>query len=178
MGAGKTAIGRRVAQRLHLPFVDADHEIEAAAGLTIDEFFERFGEAEFRQGERRVIARLITEGTTQVLATGGGAFIDPLTRALIRTHAISLWLRADLDVLVARTARRTNRPLLKQGDPRDILARLKTVRDPIYAEADIVVDSEDVPPEETVERVMAALHGHLGYRLNDSGQEPAAGIPP
>src|SRR5512146_1029949 len=123
MGAGKSSIARRRAQSLALPFTDADTESESAAGVSIEEIFARDGEAVFRNGERRVIARLL-DSPIQVLATGGGAFMDPETRALIRQRAISIWLKADLDVLMARVARRNNRPLLKEGDPRAVLARL------------------------------------------------------
>lgn len=160
MGAGKTSIGRRLAAQLDMPFVDADAEIEAAAGCTIEEIFERHGEAAFRDGERRVIARLL-DGPPQVIATGGGAYMDPETRVLIAGRAISLWLRADLDTLVARTARRSNRPLLKNGDPRDTLDRLMRQRYPVYAEADIVVDSQDCPPDETTQAVLDALSAWL-----------------
>ncbi|EWY42733.1 shikimate kinase [Skermanella stibiiresistens SB22] len=165
MGAGKTSIGRRLAARLNLPFRDADNEIETAAGRTIEEIFERFGEAEFRAGERRVIGRLLQDNPPHILATGGGAYMDPETRALIRDHGISLWLRAELDVLLARTSRRNNRPLLKQGNPREILSRLIDLRHPVYAEADITVDSIDAPPEETVERVLRALETHPGVQV-------------
>lgn len=161
MGAGKSSIGRRLAARLGLAFRDADAEVEAAAGCTIEEIFARFGEAAFRDGERRVIRRLLGE-TPHVLATGGGAFMDPETRGLIRDQGISVWLRADLDVLVARTARRSNRPLLKQGDPREVLARLIAVRHPIYAEADIVIDTDESPQEVMVDRVLDALRRHVG----------------
>ncbi|UEM02982.1 shikimate kinase [Skermanella rosea] len=169
MGAGKTSIGRRLAARLHLPFRDADNEIETAAGRTIEEIFEQFGEAEFRAGERRVIGRLLQDNPPHILATGGGAYMDPETRALIRSHGISVWLRAELDVLLARTSRRSNRPLLKQGNPREILGRLIDVRYPVYAEADITVDSIDAPPEETVERVLKALGAYPGVTLADGG---------
>ncbi len=163
MGAGKTAIGHRLAARLALPFVDADNEVEAAAGCTINEIFERHGEAAFRDGERRVITRLL-DGPRRVLAIGGGAFIDADTRALIGREAISVWLRAELEVLVRRTARRDSRPLLKRGNPRQILGRLIEERYPIYAQADIVVDSVDGPPEDTVDNVLAALERRLSGR--------------
>jgi shikimate kinase len=156
MGAGKSAIGRRLAQRLGLPFVDADTEIERAAGCSIAEIFERHGEASFRDGERRVIARLL-EGPIGVLATGGGAFMDPETRARIRSRAITVWLKADLDTLVERVSRRGQRPLLRNGDPREILARLLETRGPIYAEADIMVETGNSPASTTVERVVEAL---------------------
>jgi shikimate kinase len=160
MGAGKSSIGRRLAQALALPFVDADNEIETAAGATIEEIFARDGEAIFRNGERRVIARLL-DGPTHVLATGGGAFMDPATRDLIRTRAISIWLRGDLELLLARVSRRNNRPLLKAGDPRAVLAKLMEERHPVYAEADIVVDTIDGPPEATLEKVLEALKHYL-----------------
>ena len=160
MGAGKSCMGRNLAKVLGLTFVDADAEIEKAAGCSIEDIFELHGEAAFRDGERRVLARLL-DGPVCVLGTGGGAFIDPDTRACIRQEAISVWLRADLDLLLERTARRNNRPLLKTGDPRAILGRLMEERHPIYAEADITVDSADGPPEVTLERVVAALQDYL-----------------
>jgi len=156
MGAGKTKIGRRLAFRLGLPFFDSDQEIEAAAGETIEEIFTNRGERVFREGERRVIARLLAQ-PVHVLATGGGAFMDPATRAVIARCGISLWLRADLDVLVSRVSRRSNRPLLKQGDPKAILAGLIERRHPVYAEADVIVDSSAGSPEATVTRAIAAL---------------------
>jgi shikimate kinase len=155
MGAGKTKIGRRLALRLGLPFYDSDNEIEIAAGETIEEIFRNRGEAVFRDGERRVIARLLAQ-PTHVLATGGGAFMDPATRALIARRGVSVWLRADLDVLLARVSRRSNRPLLKE-DPRGALSLLMERRYPVYGEADIVVDSGEGPPEQTVTRTIAAL---------------------
>jgi len=160
MGAGKSAIGKRLALKLSLPFVDADDEIERAAGCTISEFFERFGETEFRNGERRVIQRLL-EGPPHVLSTGGGAYMDSETRALMRANAITIWLRADLEVLYDRVRKRTHRPLLRQGDPRDILARLISQRYPVYAEADIVVESTAQPADMTTDQVYAALRRFL-----------------
>jgi shikimate kinase len=156
MGAGKTKIGRRLAARLNLPFFDSDEEIETAAGETIEEIFANRGEAAFRDGERRVIARLLT-GPVHVLATGGGAFMDPATRRVIAARGVSVWLRADLDVLFARVSRRTNRPLLKTPDPRAVLAELIERRYPIYAEADVTVDSGEGPPDATASRAIAAL---------------------
>jgi len=156
MGAGKSKIGRRLAVRLGLPFFDSDPEIEAAAGETIEEIFTNRGEQVFRDGERRVIARLLAQ-PVHVLATGGGAFMDPATRAVIARRGISLWLRADLDILVTRVSRRSNRPLLKKGNARAILAELIERRYPIYAEADVVVDSGEGSPEATVNRAIAAL---------------------
>ena len=169
MGAGKSAIGRRLAQRLGLPFVDADDEIEHAAGCTIGEFFEKYGEAEFRAGERRVIARLLDE-PPRVLSTGGGAYMDAETRALMRVKAVTVWLRADLDVLYDRVRRRGHRPLLRQGDPKEILGRLMTQRYPVYAEADIVVDSTAQPADRTTEQVIEALQAHL--RAQPTGTTP------
>ena len=163
MGAGKSCIGKRLAQRLGLPFTDADQAIEEAAGCSITEIFERHGEAYFRDGERRVIARLL-DGPPQVLATGGGAFMDPRTRALIHERAVSIWLRADLDLLMRRVSRRNDRPLLQVAEPRQRLAELMAERDPVYAEADVTVDSTDGPPDATLERVVQALDAHLAAR--------------
>jgi shikimate kinase len=167
MGAGKSSIGRRLAQRLKVPFVDADAEIETAAGATVEEIFERHGETAFREGERRVIARLL-EGPVHVLATGGGAFMDPATRALMHERAITVWLRADVELLLARVTRRNNRPLLKAGDPRAVLERLVAERYPVYAEADIVVDTLEGPPEATLDGVVAALASWLGIAAEAS----------
>jgi shikimate kinase len=160
MGAGKSAIGRRLAQKLHLPFIDADQEIERAAGCSIEEFFAKHGEAAFREGERRVMSRLLDQ-PAHVLATGGGAFIDEATRSLVRQRAISVWLRAELPLLLERVQRRSNRPLLKQGDPRQVLEQLMQKRYPIYAEADITVDSRDNPAEQTTQDVIDALQRFL-----------------
>ncbi len=158
MGAGKTSIGRRLAARLGLPFRDADVEIELAAGCTIPELFSRYGERDFRDGERRVIRRLLS-GDPLVLATGGGAFMDPDTRAAVRRDAVSLWLRCRLPTLLRRVAGRNNRPLLLGGDPAEILAGLMQTRHPVYAEADLVVDCGDEPPDHTTMKVLTALHG-------------------
>lgn len=160
MGAGKSAIGKRLALRLGLPFVDADDEIERAAGCTIAEFFQKYGEQEFRAGERRVITRILYD-PPRVLSTGGGAYMDPETRAVMREKAVTVWLRAELDVLFDRVKRRTNRPLLRQGDPREILERLMQQRYPIYAEADIVVDSTAQPADRTTEQVIEALRTYF-----------------
>lgn len=167
MGAGKSAVGRRVAARLDVPFIDADAEIEDAAGCTIQEIFDRHGEAAFRDGERRVIERLLTSRPVHVLATGGGAFMDAETRALIRRSAISVWLRADLEVLFKRVSRRSHRPLLKTPDPKGTLAGLMEARYPVYAEADIVVDSEDGPIEAAVDRVIGAVAEYLARGERD-----------
>lgn len=170
MGAGKSCIGRLLAQRLGLDFIDADEEIEQAAQCSIDEIFERHGEAAFRDGERRVIARIL-DGPVHVLAAGGGAMMDKQTRAKIRGQAISVWLRADLDLLVQRVSRRHNRPLLKNGEPRDILERLMKTRHPIYAKADVVVDSDAKPPKVIVDRVIKALAEVLDTANKGKGQD-------
>jgi shikimate kinase/3-dehydroquinate synthase len=156
MGAGKTSIGRRLAARLGLPFRDADAEIELAAGSSVTELFTRFGEKEFRDGERRVIRRLLA-AEPLVLATGGGAYMDPETRAAIRREAVSVWLRVPIPTLTRRVAGRTHRPLLSTGAPDEVLARLLKVRAPIYAEADVIVDCTDEPPDVTTARVLSAL---------------------
>ncbi|KUO58708.1 MAG: shikimate kinase [Alphaproteobacteria bacterium BRH_c36] len=157
MGCGKSAIGRRLASALELPFVDADEEIEKAAGKSIGEIFEDHGEVEFRDGERKVIARLLNNGP-QVLATGGGAYMDPETRARVAEKGISVWLKADLPVLLRRVARRDNRPLLKTGNPSEVMSRLMRERYPTYAEADIVAESREVPHEQIVSEIVEKLH--------------------
>lgn len=160
MGSGKSSVGRRLAARLGLDFTDADTEIETAAGCSIPDIFASHGEAAFREGERRVIARLLdTPGL--VLAAGGGAYMDETTRARVGEKAISVWLRADLEVLLERVSRRGNRPLLKRGDPREILSKLIEERYPVYADADTVVDGANVPPEVMVDRVVAALREYV-----------------
>jgi len=157
MGAGKTSIGRRIAARLGMPFRDADAEIELAAGCSIPELFRRYGEQDFRGGERRVIRRLLANDPL-VLATGGGAYMDPETRAAVRAEGVSVWLRCKLSTLVRRVANRNTRPLLQNGDPAEILGRLMEQRHPVYAEADIVVDCGEEPPEYTTTKVLQALH--------------------
>lgn len=156
MGCGKSAIGRRLANCLKLKFVDADDEIEKAAGKSISEIFEEHGETEFRNGERKVIARLLNGGP-QVLATGGGAFMDPETRERVREKGISIWLKADLDVLMRRVSRRDHRPLLKTGNPQAIMSRLMKERYPIYGQAEIVAESREVPHDQIVSEIIAQL---------------------
>ena len=161
MGVGKSSVGRRLAVRLSIPFVDADSEIETAAKMTIPEIFARHGEPYFRSGEARVIARLL-EGGPQVLATGGGAFMNADTRALIRQKGVSVWLHADLDVLLRRTSkRRSDRPLLQTENPDETLRALLAEREPTYALADLTVQSREVPHEAIVADVMTALAAYL-----------------
>ena len=160
MGAGKTAIGRKVAGALSLPFVDSDQEIERAARMTVPELFERYGEPEFRALEQRVIQRVL-EGGSQVLSTGGGAFMNPQTRALIAQSGVSVWLRADLDVLFARVVKKQNRPLLKTDDPRGTLERLMDLRYPVYAEAHVTVHTRDEKKDVIVGEVLESLAAYL-----------------
>jgi shikimate kinase/3-dehydroquinate synthase len=179
MGSGKSSIGRRLALRLGLPFRDGDTEIEHAAGCSVSELFARFGEPEFREGERRVIRRLLA-GPPIVLATGGGAFMDPDTRAAIRAHGVSIWLRCPLPTLLRRTSGRTHRPLLNSGDPERILAGLMAQRHPVYAEADILVPCGDDSPEATTTKVLGALHNfvpttRVPVRLASGGYEVLVG---
>jgi shikimate kinase len=157
MGAGKSSIGRRLASRLGIPFIDADAEIESAAGMTIPEIFEKHGEPYFRAGEARVIARLLDNGP-QVLATGGGSVMDPQTRALIGQKGISIWLKADIDVLLKRTKRRNDRPLVEK------IKDLLPVREPIYAQADIIIQSRDEPHDTIIDEIMGELLKRLGLR--------------
>ena len=158
MGVGKSTVGKRLANRLGVAFIDADAEIEKAAGLTIPEIFEKYGEPHFRDGERRVIARLLREKPAHVLAAGGGAFNDPETRARIAERAISVWLTADLDVLAGRVARRNNRPLLAgEGEVMEKLKALTAARNPVYALADMTIDTSESNPEDSVARVIQAL---------------------
>lgn len=156
MGVGKSTVGRKLAESLAAPFVDSDEEIEKAAGLTVQEIFARHGEPEFRRGERRVIERLLG-GPPIVLATGGGAYMDADTRALLKEKATTIWLRADPDMIWKRVNRRDTRPLLKQDNPKQVLADLLAVRSPIYAEADIVIDSGDGPATDAVKAIREAM---------------------
>ena len=170
MGVGKSCIGRALARLYDLPFSDADAEIESAAGCSIEDIFGLYGEEEFRDGERRVIARLL-EQPARVLAAGGGAFMDPRTRDRIRERALSVWLRADIEILLRRVGRRGNRPLLKADAPRAVLERLIAERYPVYAEADITVETTREAPAETVARVDEAIRAHLAERAGwDAGR--------
>lgn len=160
MGAGKTAIGRKVAQALDLPFIDSDTEIETVSTMSIPELFERYGEPEFRSLENRVVTRLL-EGGRRVLSTGGGAFMNAATRDAIRARGVSVWLKADLDLLMERVSKKKNRPLLKNPDPRGVMARLIAERYPVYAEADITVETRDDRREVIAAEVIAAISAHL-----------------
>lgn len=187
MGVGKSSVGRKLAAALGWPFVDADDAIEAAAQMTIPEIFATFGEAAFRDGERRVIARLLADETQapaaarhaaghartlKVIATGGGAFVNPDTRALILSRAHAIWLDAELETLVERTARNRHRPLLATGDPREILARLRAERAQHYAQAPIHILSGNAPQTRTTARVMAAIHDHLDRTTDRTAAPP------
>jgi len=160
MGAGKSTIGRRLSARLGMPFLDADAEIEAAAGMSIPDIFESRGEPDFRDGEARVIARLLDSGPA-VLATGGGAFMRNETRDRIRDKAVSIWLKADADIIMRRVKRRSDRPLLQTADPEVTLGRLISEREPVYRQADLTIWSRDVPHEKIVDECIEALHGRL-----------------
>ncbi len=165
MGAGKTSVGRRLAEKLEIPFVDADHEIETAAGKSIAEIFSDHGEEYFREGERRVIARLLENGT-QVLATGGGAFMNSETRERIKQHGISVWLKADLELLLKRVSKRNDRPLLRNDDPAAVMKKLIDTRYPVYAEANITVESRDVQHGQMVNDVIKALADWSGREVS------------
>ena len=177
MGAGKSSIGRRLALRLGIPFVDADVEIEKAAGMTINDIFAVRGEAEFRAGEARVILRLLESGP-QVLATGGGAFTNPDTRTAIGAKGISIWLKADFDVLMKRIKRRHDRPLLKTADPGATLRKLMEERDPVYALADLTVQSREVMHEKIVDEIVSALAGRMGAACASPGARADGGHEP
>ncbi len=156
MGVGKTSVGRKLAQVLHLPFVDADEEIVSAAQMSIAEMFERYGEAYFRDGERRVIARLV-DGDRKVIGTGGGAFVNAETRAMILARTVAVWLDSEVETLLERVGRKDSRPLLRNGDPREILTRLRTERAPFYAEAPIHVMSGPGPQHRTIGKVLKGI---------------------
>jgi shikimate kinase len=160
MGAGKTSMGRRLAQVLHLPFVDADAEIEKAANQTIPEIFAAYGEPHFREGERRVVARLLATGP-RVVATGGGAFMSPETRQACADHGVTIWLKADLHVLMERVRKKSNRPLLQQPDPEGVMRRLLDEREPVYALADLTVISRDGPHAALIADILAAIEGYF-----------------
>lgn len=170
MGAGKSTIGRRLAQKLGVPFKDADAEIELAAGKTISEIFAEHGEPYFRDGEKRVIRRLLDD-PPHVLATGGGAYMAPETRALIKDKGISIWLRADLGLLMRRVHKRANRPLLAEGDAEATMRRLMDERYPVYAQADIVVDTADGPHEDTIQTILEALK-RTDWGLKEQRSQP------
>jgi shikimate kinase len=161
MGAGKTTVGRRLATRLGRHFVDSDEEVEKAAGMTIEDIFAAHGEADFRAGEVRVIARLLKDRDL-VLGTGGGAFMNPETRALVKSSGVSVWIKAEFELLFQRVQRRSNRPLLKTPNPRQTLQELIDKRYPVYAEADVTVVSEDVPQDQVASAVIDALLIHVG----------------
>jgi shikimate kinase len=161
MGVGKSTVGRLLAKKLETAFIDSDDAIIEAAGMEIAEIFDRFGEDYFRDGERRVIARLI-EGKPKVIATGGGAFLNAETRALIKDRCLSVWIDAQIDILVARVSRKNTRPLLKGKNPKDVLTQLAETRNPIYALADIKVRSDDAPHGQTVEQILEALKSCTG----------------
>ena len=164
MGVGKSTVGRRLARRLGLPFVDSDAAIEDAAGLSPAEVFERYGEQDFRDGERRLVARLVNEGQVSVIATGGGAFIDPRTRELLNEHAITVWLDAPVDILTERTSRRDTRVQLRNGDPQATLERLANERRQAYEQAHLHIKSGSGAHREVVDAIVRALDRHLGTR--------------
>lgn len=170
MGAGKTAIGRKLATMLSLPFVDSDHEIESVSRMTIPDLFERYGETEFRALEQRVILRVLENGP-QILSTGGGAFMNIQTREAIASHGVSVWLKAELDLLMDRVSKKQNRPLLKNPDPRAVLERLMGERYPVYATADLTVPTRDERKEVIAAEVLEALCGHFGVAATTATPE-------
>ena len=173
MGAGKTAIGRKLAQALGLPFADSDHEIETVSRMSIPELFERYGEPEFRALEQRVIERLLREGP-RVVSTGGGAFMNAETRAAIAEFGVSIWLKADLDLLMERVSKKQNRPLLKNADPRRVMQKLIEERYPVYALADVTVETRDARREIITEEALQALSAHLGSSEASGLQETSS----
>lgn len=175
MGAGKSTVGRRLAKRLGLPFVDSDDAIEDAAGYSAGELFERYGDADFRDGERRLVARLVDEGAIRVIATGGGAYVNPVTRKLLNERAITVWLDAPVDILVERTGRRNTRPLLRQGSRANTLQRLAEERGPAYSEAHIRVKSGEGAHRDVVESIIQALED---YVARGDGPGPSSGSGP
>lgn len=172
MGAGKTAIGRKVSQMLALPFIDSDHEIETVSRMTIPELFDAYGETEFRALEQRVIERLL-KGGPQVLSTGGGAYMNADTRGNVHEHGIAIWLKAELDLLMQRVAKRPNRPLLRTPDPRALMQKLMDERYPVYAEADICIITRDEKREIIAEEAIEALYAVLGTEKAKSGEKSA-----
>ncbi len=173
MGVGKSSIGRRLAARLGIPFMDADAEIEKAAGMSISDIFARHGEADFRSGEARVIVRLLESGP-QVLATGGGAFMNPATRAAIQAKGVSIWLSAEFDVLMRRIGKRKKqRPMLQTADPAATLRQLLAAREPIYAQADLTVQSREVPHEAVVTEIVRAVAAFLNVSASPQGKDGA-----
>ena len=173
MGAGKTAIGRKLAQMLDIPFVDSDHEIESVSRMTVPELFDRYGEPEFRALEQRVIERLLKEGP-RVVSTGGGAFMNAQTRAAISRHGVSIWLKADIDLLMERVAKKQNRPLLKNPDPRAVMLELMAARYPVYAFADVTIETRDVRREIIADEAMQALGLHLQRSAGEGGPRTAS----
>ncbi len=168
MGAGKTRLGKMLAETLSIPFVDSDEEIEKAAGLSIPEIFKKFGEPYFRDGERRVIKRLLDQNV-QVVATGGGAVLDPDTASELWKQTLAIWVKADLDVMLERTAKTDRRPLLKTGDPREILTRLMDVRYPVYEQAHIIVESHAGPAEDILEQAIDRIYTYLNHTHAKAG---------
>ncbi len=168
MGAGKTRLGRALADIIKLPFTDSDDEVEQAAGMSIAEIFDKFGEDYFRDGEKRVIKRLVDQGKG-VIATGGGAVMTPETADMVWGRTVSIWVRAEMDVMVARTAGKDKRPLLKDADPEDILTALAEVRYPVYEKADIIIDSHNGPVEAIVNQALQKLHHYLRYEHRKTG---------
>jgi shikimate kinase len=176
MGAGKSSIGRRLALRLGIPFVDADVEIEKAAGMAIPDIFAIHGEADFRAGEARVIARLL-ESTPQVLATGGGAFMNPDTRALVAAKGVSIWLKADFDVLMRRIRRRHDRPLLKTDDPGATMKKLIDERYPVYGLADLTMQSREIPHDKIVDETVDALAAYFAHASDQPAADQTGALP-